>query len=202
MKEDQEIRSNFQIFGLPALSKTEKHTLTVMAPEFNLKVLQGCMLWQLLLSLPPCTQHLFTCTCLHCLLLHSASSSRLSAFIFSPHQTQQPQPFIPLFSVTFWVSLSPCAAILSPKTLHHQSPGLRLLLFPNISTLSLSIPPTFHSPKTQNTTQILSLPLCTDIETGIRTAHFSIYAGCLHMALFAHSSLSTLWGWYHLFTPS
>lgn len=63
--------------------------------------------------------------------------------------------------------------------------------------------PTFHSSKKQkSTSQIPSLPFWANIETGIRTAYFSVYAGCLHMALFAHSSLSTLWGWCHLFTPS
>lgn len=156
----------------------------------------GCMLWQLQLSLPLCTQHLFTST--YSLLFRSASSS---ALIFSPHQTQQAEPLTAL-SLSHWVFLSPCAAILSPKTLHHQSLILRLLLLPHISTFSLLFHPTFHSPKPQNTSQILSLPFCTDIETGIRTAHFPVYAGSLHMAFFAHSSLSTLWGWCHLFTPS
>lgn len=93
-------------------------------------------------------------------------------FLFPPHQTQQLQPFtVYLFSVTIWISLSPCVAILNPKTLHHQSPGLGLLLFPDTSTFSLPFHPTFHYTKSQNTSQILS-PICTDIETGIRTAHF------------------------------
>lgn len=77
------------------------------------------------------------------LLLYSASSSCLSAFILSLNQTEKPEPFTALFSLIFWVSLSPCVAICSPKTLHHQSRGLSLLLFPNILP---SLPPHFSLP--------------------------------------------------------
>lgn len=43
-----------------------------------------------------------------------------------------------VFSVTIWISLSPCIAILNPKSLHHQSPGLGLLLFPDTSNLLIT----------------------------------------------------------------
>lgn len=93
-EEDQEIYYNSEISELPDPSKTEKHILTYsMPPELNLEVPQGRMLWQLQLSLSLCTQCLFICTCLYSLMLHSASSSCLSAFLFPSHQTQQPQPF-------------------------------------------------------------------------------------------------------------
>lgn len=164
---------------LDFLSAKQKNIFshTALSPEFNLEVLKGCALWQLPLSLSLCTQCLFTHTCLYILVLHSDSSSCLSVFLFPPHQTQQSQPFtVYLFSVTIWISLSCCVAILNPKTLHHQSPGLGLLLFPDTSTFSLPFHPTFHYPKSQNTSQILS-PVCTDIETGIRTAHFLFMLG-------------------------
>lgn len=147
-----------------------------MTPELNLEVLQGCVLWQLPLSLPLCTQCPFTCTCHITLVLHSDSSSCLSAIPFPPTSDPAASTLHSLFSVTIWIFLSPCAAILNPKTLHHQSPGLGLLLFPDISTFSLPFHPTFHYPKSQNTSQILS-PICTDIETGIRTAHFLFMLG-------------------------
>lgn len=130
-----------------------------MPPELNLEVLQGRMLWQLQLSLSLCTQCLFICTCLYSLMLHSASSSCLSAFLFPLTSDPAASTLHSLFSVTIWISLSPCVALLKPKTLHHQSPGLGLLLFPDTSTFSLPFHPIFHYPKSQNTSQILPLIL-------------------------------------------
>lgn len=147
---------------------------TTMSPELNLEVLQGCVLWQLPLSLPLCMS-LYMHMPLHpCAPLWF----KLLPLCISFPRTPDPAASIlhSLFSVTIWISLSPCAAILNPKTLHHQSPGLGLPLFPDTSTFSLPFHPTFHYPKSQNNSKILP-PICTDIETGIRTAHFLFMLG-------------------------
>lgn len=148
---------------------------TAMTPEFNLEVLQGCVLWQLPLPLPLCTQCLFTDTCLYTLVL--LWFKLLPLCISLPHTSDPAASTLhSLFSATIWISLSPCVAILNPKTLHHQSPGLGLLLFPDTSRFSLPFHPNFHYPKSQNTSPFFS-PICTDIETGIRTAHFLFMLG-------------------------
>lgn len=134
------------------------------------------MLWQLQLSLSLCTQCLFICTCLYSLMLHSASSSCLSAFLFPSHQTQQPQPFTvysllpsrspsPLvlpfsnlrpFTISLLVQDSCCFLIFLPS--HY-------LFIPFFTILKAKIPVKFF------------LSFCTDIETGIRTAHFLFMLG-------------------------
>lgn len=153
------------------LSATQKHMLeqTVMTPEFNLKVLQGCMLQQLQLSLPMCSQCLFTCTCLCSVLLQAPASLHL----FSPHIRPSSLNPSQLYSLSHSGSPSPLVLPFSVLRPFITCLLVWLLLFPVTSTLPLPFHPTFHSPKTQNTGQILSLPFCTDIETGIRTAHFS-----------------------------
>lgn len=78
---------------------------TAMTPELNLGVLKGCALWQLPLSLPLCTQCLFTCTCLYTLVLHSDSSSCLSAFSFPPTSDPAASTLHSLFILCYHLDL-------------------------------------------------------------------------------------------------
>lgn len=57
----------------------------------------------------------------------------------------------------------------------------------------ITLPPQLFAPLKLKISNSFSSILCYT-ETGMRTAYFSVS--------FAHSSLSTLWGWCHLFTPS
>lgn len=202
MEEDRKIYYNLQISGLPALSKTEKYILTYSYDSWIefISTTGVCVMAIAIISTPVHPVSLYMHMPLH---PYAPLWFKLLPLCLSFPSTSDPaaSTLHSLFSVTIWISLSPCVAILNPKTLHHQSPGLGLLLSPDTSTFSLPFHPTFHYPKSQNTSQILSLILYW-YRNRYKNSTFSVYAGCLHMALFAHSSLSTLWGWSHLFTPS
>lgn len=201
-EEDQEIHYNLEISELPDPSKTEKHILTYSyASWIEFRSTTG--VYVMAIAIISISVHSVSLYMHMPLLPYAPLCFKLLPLRISFSLTSDPaaSTLHSLFSVTIWISLSPCVAILKPKTLHHQSPGLGLLLFPDTSTFSLPFHPIFHYPKSQNTSQILPLILYW-YRNRYKNSTFSVYAGCLHMALFAHSSLSTLWGWCHLFTPS